>query len=356
VRLTTEGLEASRLLKKGREELAERVTGRYFERRPQWEKSCKHARQKCAEDTRHHLDYLSEALSLSRPAIFADYVVWVAALLARLNIPGEALNTHLALLRDTIADQFATAGSSLAARDITMHYVDGALAKISQAVPEVNCFLDGEGAFDILARDYLEDLLQGNRRRAGQRILAAVELGSSIHDIYLRVFQRVLHEVGRLWQCNRIGVAQEHYCTASTQMIMSQFYPKIFSTERKGRRLVAACVGGDLHEIGIRMVTDFFEMDGWDTFYLGANVPVSGVLQQIAERTPHVLAISATLSSHLQAVADLLAAVRATANPPRLLVGGRPFNALPDLWKDIGADGCAGDAAEAVAVADGWSV
>jgi methanogenic corrinoid protein MtbC1 len=28
---------------------------------------------------------------------------------------------------------------------------------------------------------------------------------------------------------------------------------------------------------------------------------------------------------------------------------------LPDLWKDIGADGWAGDAAEAVALADGWN-
>ena len=79
----------------------------------------------------------------------------------------------------------------------------------------------------------------------------------------------------RYWQMNRLTVAQEHYCTAATQMIMSQLYPYIFEGERNGRVLVATCVAENLHEIGVRMVTDFFEMDGWDTFYLGANVPTA---------------------------------------------------------------------------------
>ena len=42
------------------------------------------------------------------------------------------------------------------------------------------------------------------------------------------------------------------------------------------------------------MVADFFEMAVWDTFFLGADTPISGTLQQVAERAPHVLAISAT--------------------------------------------------------------
>jgi len=79
------------------------------------------------------------------------------------------------------------------------------------------------------------------------------------------------------------------------------------------------------------------------------------VLQQVAERAPHVLAISATMSFHAQGVAELIAATRAAGNPPRILVGGPPFNSLPGLWKDVGADGYAPDAAGAVAVAAEWS-
>ena len=105
-----------------------------------------------------------------------------------------------------------------------------------------------------------------------------------MRDVYLHVFQRSQYEIGRLWQSNQISVAQEHLCTAATQLIMSQLYPFIFGTERRNRRVVAACVGGDLHEIGIRMVADFFEMDGWDTFYLGANVPITDIVQTVIDR------------------------------------------------------------------------
>jgi len=347
--LNGEGLAVSGILKERREAIAQRVTNLYFEARPDLELRSKGARQKCTEDTRYHLDHLCEALTFKQPALFTEYVAWAAALLARLNIPGEALASHLVLLRTTLAAQLEGAGSALASE-----YLDAALAKIEGAAPEPPSFVEGAGALDILARDYLAALLHGERHTASRLILTSVEEGTSVKDVYLFVFQRAQREIGRLWQSNEISVAQEHYCTACTQMIMSLLYPRIFSTERNGRRLVSTCVSGDLHEIGVRMVSDFFEMEGWDTFFLGANTPMSGTLQQVNDRKPHVLAISATMSYHVQPVADLIAATRAAGNPPRILVGGAPFNAVAGLWKDVGADGYARDAAEAIVVAEDW--
>jgi MerR family transcriptional regulator, light-induced transcriptional regulator len=205
-----------------------------------------------------------------------------------------------------------------------------------------------------LARKYLDLLLSGERRAAGELIHAAVRDGVSVHDIYLYVFQRSQHEIGRLWQMNEITVAEEHYCTAATQLIMSQLYPMIFATPRIGRRLVAACVAGDLHEIGVRMVADFFEMAGWDTYYLGANVPLDGIIDSVAERRADVLAISATMSYHVSAVADVIRAVRQHSGrgAVRILVGGYPFRVDPELWRSVGSDGFAVGASEAVTVAN----
>jgi methanogenic corrinoid protein MtbC1 len=349
MRVNAAGLAASRILKERREAIAERVTNLYFAAHPQAEQRWKAARQKCTEDSRYHLDYLCEALSFGQCALFTGYAVWAAALLARLNIPCDALAFHLGLLRTTLASELDGAGGALAAR-----YLDAALVKIEGDMPELPGHIDGNGPLDVLARDYMAALLRGERHTASQLILGAADDGTSIKEIYLFVFQPVLRELGRLWQSNQIGVAQEHYCTACTQQIIAQLYPRIFSAERNGRRLVATCVSGELHELGARMVADFFELEGWDTFFLGANTPISGTLQQVAERAPHVLAISATLPIHIQAVADLIAATRAAANPVRILVGGAPFNSLPGLWKDVGADGFARDAAEAVATAAGW--
>lgn len=73
--------------------------------------------------------------------------------------------------------------------------------------------------------------------------------GTPVKEIHLHVFQPAQYEVGRLWQMNRITVAQEHYCTAATQLIMSQLYPHIFASVKNGCTLGATCVGGDLHEV-----------------------------------------------------------------------------------------------------------
>jgi methanogenic corrinoid protein MtbC1 len=117
--------------------------------------------------------------------------------------------------------------------------------------------------------------------------------------------------------------------------------------------MVATCIAGDLHEIGLRMVADFFEMDGWDTTYLGANVPARDLLAMLESQPTELLAISATMTFHISRVAELIAAVRSrdTLRDMRLIVGGYPFNVAPGLWLEIGADGHATDADTALALA-----
>jgi methanogenic corrinoid protein MtbC1 len=201
-----------------------------------------------------------------------------------------------------------------------------------------------------LSADYLRALLNADQRTANQMILDTVTQGVPIKDIYLQVFQPSQYEVGRLWQTNQISVAQEHYCSAATQMVMSQLYPLIFSTERKGRKLIATCVSGELHEIGIRMVTDFFEMEGWDTYYVGANTPVKSVLKSIDEHQADLLCISATMYFNTEKVSELIADIRASeiGKDIAILVGGYPFLNIPDLWKKVGANGFGRNAQEAL--------
>ena len=102
------------------------------------------------------------------------------------------------------------------------------------------------------------------------------------------------------------------------------------------------------------MVADFFEMDGWNTFYLGANTPHDSVTATIIERQADVLAVSATISYHVDAVRDLIDVVRQhpIAGNVTILAGGYPFNRDPDLWSRVGANGFASNAQNAIALAN----
>lgn len=204
-----------------------------------------------------------------------------------------------------------------------------------------------------LAKMYLNALLRVQRDAASRMIIKAVEEDTDIKDIYIHVFEASLHEIGRLWQTNQITVAQEHFCTAATQMIMSQLYPYIFRSKKIGRRLVAACAAGEMHEIGVRMVADFFEMEGWDTYYLGANTPTESILDTIKELKPDVIALSASIHTNIVMLADLIASIREVETYPiKILVGGRTFMLAPDLYKKVGADGCPSNAREAIILAN----
>jgi methanogenic corrinoid protein MtbC1 len=197
-----------------------------------------------------------------------------------------------------------------------------------------------------LAQRYLELVLAGDRREASRSIIEAADQGIAIREIYLDVLQPVQREIGRLWQLHRISVAQEHLCTAITQLVMSQLYPRLFSGKRRQRSAVGTCVGGELHEIGMRMVVDLLEMEGWDTFYLGADTPHDAVIQQVVDVKADLLAVSVTLANHVDQAAKLIDRLRGDPRcaATKVLVGGLPFNFSPDLWSRVGADATAPDA------------
>ena len=344
------GKEVGGRIAAGRDALAEAITALHYERQPELVSRYGPAgREKCLQDARYHLSYLAEAVGAESPALFADYIGWAKVMLSSRGIPAEDLARNVEYMREALRLNLSPEEAG-----VVEEYLDAGLERLPRTPPELPAFLEESAPHTELARDYLALLLRGERHAAGRLVLDAVEAGADVKGIYLHVFQRAQREVGRLWQMNRINVAQEHYCTAATQLIMSQLYPRIFRTERRGRRMVATSVAGELHEIGLRMVADFFEMEGWDTYYLGANTPTPSLLQAAAERRADVLAVSATMTFHLRALEELITAARAAEGlrDVKIMVGGYPFDLEPELWRRVGADLYAADAQQAVEAAD----
>ncbi|MDH7571448.1 MAG: cobalamin-dependent protein, partial [Armatimonadota bacterium] len=316
------------------EQLAERVVERHYALEPEvWERYGEKGRQRSLQDARYHLSYLAEALAADDPILFVNYVNWCKVLFHSIRLPADALEKTLRLTEEVLAEELPAAASTAAAV-----FIGRALEALPDAPCDLPSCLEPNAPCASLARSYLDALLRGERQQAVELITAAAERGVPVRDLYLHVFQPVQHEVGRLWQMNQLSVAQEHFCTAVTQLVMSLLYPRVFASEKNGLRLVATCVSGELHEIGARMVADLFEMEGWDTYYLGANTPADSVVRAVADRRAHVLAISATMTFHLGRVADLVAAVRSATTGVKILVGGYPFNVSENLWRQVGAD------------------
>ncbi|WML68267.1 MAG: hypothetical protein METHP_01872 [Methanoregula sp. SKADARSKE-2] len=304
------------------------------------------------EDLRTRIRYLQEALALESAAIFTDYTRWARVYFAEEKLPGNYLRRTLAALDEIVSEELP---SELAARAHTI--IRESILDLESGPALVPSFLSPDNPHSATAQAYLDALLIPDRGRARDIISGALESEIPVKEIYLGIFQPVLRETGRLWQLRKISVAEEHFVTASVQLSVSYLHDRIIppdKTRQGGKTLVAACVESELHEVGIRMVTDFFEIDGWNTYYIGANTPAQSLIQAARDRNADVVAISSTLPYDITFVRYIIRSLRAdpVAKKAKVIVGGYTFGIVPDLWQRVGADAFARDAGEAVAAAD----
>ncbi len=331
-------------------DLVDRVFECQLEKQPELEEKMNERDWEiCKEDIEYHISYLLSAMEMDSMTLFQSYMKWVRAFMSSIGIAIE--NVKIALQCSEMA-----LGETLPLdKEQKLHsFIEEGIRVLDSASEDIPSFMGDDPSMSVLATQYLNTLLQGDRQIASKMILDAVEEGISIKDIYLKVFEPVLHEIGRLWQTNKIIVAEEHYCTAATQLIMSQLYPQVMNTGKSSKTIVATCIAGELHEIGVRMVADLFEMSGWNSYYMGANTPTSSIIETLKERNADILAISATITTNIPSVRDLIEAVRKDSelNGLKIIVGGNPFFIDPDLWRRVRADGTAETAEKAVEMAE----
>jgi methanogenic corrinoid protein MtbC1 len=303
-------------------------------------------RQECVDDLALHVLFLADAAALDSPEIFEEYVAWTKSLLGSRGVPASRLRTHLAALADVLPERVAPPLNEMAAA-----YLRGTLDHFEQLPAAPDSCIDEHRPLGALAQRFTQALLGLRREEATHVVTEAVDAGAPVQDIYLGVFQPALHEVGRLWQLNRISIAHEHYCTAAIQLLMGELYPRLVAPPRPPRRMVAACVTGELHELGLRMVADLLDHEGWETHFVGASLPAKSVVDLLIETRSPVLCISVTMASHLMRAAELIGEARAHPDCAEvaILVGGGAFARSPFLWHRMGADAYARDAREAVA-------
>ncbi len=339
-----------KLLAEKSRELANYITSLHFEHDPGLtQRYGTEGKHHCYEDAVFHLDFLAEAMTMNLPDMYANYILWAAAMLKSRSIPETDLHQNLNFVQKAIHEIL---GSEFSAA--TKEYIAAAKEKLQENSEESISYITDDNPLKKKVETYLGHLLQGKRREATLLITELIQQGVSIKDVYQFIFQVSQYEVGRLWQCNKITVAHEHYCTAATQQIMSGLYQHIFSATRKGKTLVACSISGELHELGIRMVTDFFEMDGWDTYYLGANMPDNQLQEALIEYKADVLALSVSLPTNVSSAAALIKKIRSNADFTNLkiMVGGYPFLTIPNLWQRVAADGFAQNADQAIKMAN----
>lgn len=200
---------------------------------------------------------------------------------------------------------------------------------------------------------YLAAQLAGNRREA-LRILVdeGLKKGFSVRHLQLKVVQEAQREIGRLWQEDRISIAQEHMGTAISQMALAHLYQHATPVASNGKKVVVACVEGELHDFPARLTADALDLAGFEVRFLGANIPTDSLLSLLAAEKPDLLALSVAMAFNIPALRSAVTRIRAqTDGRLPIAVGGHACEWARSLADEVGANASGADAEAMVEIA-----
>ena len=169
----------------------------------------------------------------------------------------------------------------------------------------------------------LDALLDNDRAACWEITRACVDERMALTDIYQNVLRPPLYRIGELWEQNRISVAREHLATAIIEATMNRLFALIAPADPLGRRAVVACVEGESHQVGARMVADVLESRGWDAHFLGADTPTGELLRYLRDVRPELLLLSFSIYFHAGVLLRMVREIRQAFGDLRILVGGQ---------------------------------
>jgi len=333
--------------------LAEWIVQRQFELDPTLDQRYgPKAQRMWRTEVQSRLRHLAQAVAVGCPSLFLGSTGWSKIAFASRDVALSDLRLSLECTVEVLGEHLPAVTSESA-----VAIVSQAIAGLESMPEFLASHVGGTGPWAELALQYLTLLLEHKREEAAQLVLGATEEGATFESIALEVIQPALAEVGRLWHMNQLSIVEEHYCTAASGCVLSQAFRAALAArppKSKGRTALITGVGGEVHELGPRVVANFLEIDGWSPIFLGVNSPAEEIVELLSEGRIDLLALSVGTNLAVGAAKEQIALVRATRGLEgvRVLVGGAPFNMHPELWREVGADGCASDARQAVEVAN----
>jgi corrinoid protein of di/trimethylamine methyltransferase len=201
-----------------------------------------------------------------------------------------------------------------------------------------------------MAQSVVDGEVEDAERLAQEGLDAGLEAG----DILDKGFVKGIEEVGDLFGKGEFFLPELVQGAEAMKAAVAVLQPALDAAggERSTMGVaVAGTVAGDIHEIGKTIVCSMLSAAGFTVTDVGCDVPVETFVEKVRELKPDLLLLSALLTTTMPNQQKTIEALKAEGlrDGVKVMIGGAPTTRA---WADeIGADGYAEDAIEAVATA-----
>ena len=206
---------------------------------------------------------------------------------------------------------------------------------------------------DLLAH-ISNSLIEGDTDRTVSATQEALAAGIEPLAIIDRSLVPAMRVVGERFSCGEYFLPNLILSAQGMKQAMQLLEPELRARRQAIQSqgtVVIGTVQGDIHEIGKSLVATMLSANGFEVHDLGVDVPVERFIGAVSATGAHILGLSALLTTTMGVQKKVIGALADAGLRARVkvMVGGAPVS---HRWaQEIGADGYAEDAVDAVELA-----
>lgn len=193
--------------------------------------------------------------------------------------------------------------------------------------------------------EFLELLEAENKQLAVQYALDLLDSKKmDVKTLYTQILAPSLNQMQCHLADKKVCVWKEHVRTAIVRTIVECSYPYVVREKEKrgyahSKTTVVICPPEEYHDLGARMVADFFTLCGWDAIFVGGNTPYEDFYNAASQIRPDLIAISITNYYTIVAARKIIADLKALlGNSVKIVVGGYAVRESSGNFESLGAD------------------
>lgn len=180
---------------------------------------------------------------------------------------------------------------------------------------------------------WIEACLTFDEREA-ERILSQAFALYPPEVVCVDVLQKGLRQIGQDWYAGQASVQQEHFASALAMRRLEAMISAAPLPTRSGRILLA-CPPQEEHVFSLTLLHFLLRRRGWETLYLGANVPLDRLESSIEAMHPNLVILTAQQLHTAATLAEMAKLLQHKRTP--VGYGGYVFTEIPDLRQHIPA-------------------
>ena len=195
-----------------------------------------------------------------------------------------------------------------------------------------------------------EMVLKGKKNSIGEETEKLLNQGTDANELLNKSLLPAINQVGEFFDKGKYFLPQLIASAEAMKNAIEVLQPRLLQeSDRKDMpTIVFATVEGDIHDIGKNLVVLMLQNYGYQVIDLGKDVSKEEIVNCAIENQAAIIGLSALMTTTMQEMKQVVAFSKEKKCNAKIMIGGAVIT--EDYKEQIGADGYAKDAAEAVKV------